>query len=603
MHSIRWTGQHGANHTTVGHAEWHMPPEAPRPKLFVHDWRMMMKRLFVLLPVLLLAPTGLIAGPGDQNQGDSRMDALLERFDEHTPGVVIGVVENGELVYSRAAGAASLRFGVPFTPETATNIGSTAKQFTGLAVAMLHEQGKLSLDDDIRDYFPDLPDFGEAVTLRHLATHTSGYREFINALALAGRNIQKSDWVEPEEVLGLVRRQPELQNIPGAEWNYNNTGYGLLARVIEQVTGQAFAEWMEAEIFMPLGMSSTRVRRAPDRIILGASTGHAKDGDHWVEARDVGGAAGAGGVYTTVDDMGRWMAELGRFQLGGAAAKTLMTTPYVLSNGEATNYGLGLMIDEWRGVQRWHHGGGDIGHLSAFHYFPGLDAGFMIFANHHEIDSEFIHAVADAFFGQHLEPRDASTSGPVDAELLVADGGFSDDLFDRYAGRYELEVMPGFILRFFRDEDRYMTQATGQPAFEITPVAANSFTIDVVQARIEFHVEEDGSVESLTLFQNGEHRAARVEVASEATPDLQAYVGRYFSEELETVYEILIEDGSLHLSHRRFGPLNLHHAGADRFSGGFPVSHVEFQRNEQGDVTGLKAGNVRARDVEFGRLD
>lgn len=553
--------------------------------------------------ILFLAASFSTLGMAE-TEASSQIDALLAKFDDNTPGLVIGHVENGELVFSRAAGMADLRFGIHFEVDTPTNVGSTAKQFTGFALALLHEQGKLSLDDDIRDYFPNLPDFGETVRLRHLVTHTSGYREFLNALALSGRDLVRSDWINADEAISLVERQPVLQNSPGAEWNYNNTGYVLLARVIEQVTDTPFVDWMAQEVFNPLGMESTRVRPAPDRLVPGASTGYRKEGDDYVEARDVGGAPGAGGVYTTLGDMALWMQHLGRFELGGQAVREHMVTAFELSDGESANYGMGLFIDEWRGLTRWQHGGGDMGHLSAFYYFPDLDAGYMVFANHHDFEPGFMSEVGEVFFADHLEAAGEDESdGTTEVQLVEADEPFVDELFDRYAGQYELVVMPGFILRFFREDDRYMIQATGQPAFEIKPVAASEFTIEVVQARIQFHVDEDGSVDELTLFQNGEHRAVRIEDESEAAVALDDFVGRYFSEELETFYEISVEDGSLELSHRRFGPLTLHHAGDDRFSGGFPVSQVEFIRDDEGNVTALDAGNVRARDIRFERLD
>ena len=286
-----------------------------------------MERALILASCLALLASSLAPGwaaADDKAAADERIDELFARFDETTPGVAVGVVKDGELVFARSAGMADLTFAVPFTVDTPTNIGSTAKQFTGFALALLHERGALSLDDDIRTYIPELPDFGETVTLRHLASHTSGYREFLNALALAGRLLDKGDWIDPDEAIELVVRQPALQNAPGAEWNYNNTGYLLLARVIEQVTDRPFAEWMKDEVFEPLGMHDSLLRPAPDVIVRGGSTGYVKTEDGWLEARDLGGALGAGSMYTTIGDMARWMRHLGRFELGGDAARALM---------------------------------------------------------------------------------------------------------------------------------------------------------------------------------------------------------------------------------------------------------------------------------------
>ena len=562
----------------------------------------MIVRLFAgfgLLVLVLAGPPPAVGAAADDPASDdlqARLAELLEPMTGERPGAVVGLVRGGELVAAHAVGEADLTFGVPFAVDTPTNIGSTAKQFTGYALARLHEQGRLSLDDDIRGYFPDLPEFDEVVTLRHLATHTSGYREFLNALALAGVRIEKGDWIDPDEALALIRRQPELQNRPGAEWNYNNTGYVLLARVIEQVTELPFADWMARDVFEPLGMDHTRVRPAPDVLVVGAARGYSSDEDQWREARDLGGAMGAGGVYTTVPDMARWMAELSGFAHAGPTVGELLTTPF-----EGTTYGLGLMIQDWRGQRRWQHGGGDLGHLSMFHYFPDLDAGVMVFANHHELPPDLLEDLAELFLADHLEPL-AQQPGS-DGDELAEDAPFEDALFDRYAGRYELESAPGFVLRFFRDGERYMTQATGQPAFEIAPVGARTFTLDVVGARMVFEVDEDGEVPALTLFQNGEHRAVRLADDGAALPDLADFAGRYFSAELETFYEITIGDPALLLRHRRFGPLTLNHKQGDAFEAEFPLTSVDFERDASGRVTGLKAGNQRTRNVWFERVD
>lgn len=548
--------------------------------------------LHLLGLIALVLPTWASSEPIELQRS---LVELLAPMDGERPGTVVGLVRDGELVAAHAVGLADLSFNVPFAQDTPTNIGSTGKQFTGYALALLHERGQLSLDDDIRDYFPELPDFGETVTLHHLATHTSGYREFLNALGLAGVRIEKGDWIEPEEAIALIARQPELQNSPGAEWNYNNTGFVLLAKVIEEVTKTPFTDWLAQEVFQILNMNSTRVRPDPTFVITGAARGYSKDGEDWREARDLGGAAGAGAVYTTLADMARWMVELGGFAHGGSTVGQMLTEPF-----EGTTYGLGLIIEDWRGQRRWQHGGGDLGHLSAFYYYPDLGAGVMVFANHHELPPGLVTELTELLIGDSLDPA------PERADTVPAeeDAPFEDAFFDAYEGRYELEIIPGFVLRFFRDGERYMTQATGQPAIEIRPVAADTFEIVGVDARVRFETGERGAVEALTLFQNGEHRAVRLpDEDSAPQPELAEFAGRYFSAELETFYLIELVDEGLVLRHRRFGPLALHHAENDSFRGGFPVYTVDFLRDDDGRVTGLKAGNMRTRDIHFVRVD
>ena len=574
-----------------------------------------MKRahLFRSLPLLgtvLLATLVVAAEPTRAQELDppgERVDRIMAELQgPDTPGAVVAVVKEGEIVFQRAYGMANLTHGIPFTLETRTNIGSTSKQFTAFAVALLAREGRLSLDDDVRKHLPELPDLGETVTLRHLLSHTSGYREFLNTLAMGGwRLLEDADHIDPREVVRVVQRQPALQNSPGAEWNYNNTGYALLPMVVEKVTGKPFGDWMEKHVFEPLGMTETMVREDPRHIVPRSAQGYlpTEDGG-FMEVPDIGASAGAGGIYTTVGDLARWMGNLGTGELGGEQILAEMTAPFVLTTGDTTNYGLGLILDRERGLRRIQHGGADAAHRSHFAYYPDLDAGLMVLSNNGGFPGTIPARVAEVFFGEHMEPRE---EGAEEEETFPPDvtpfdpASFDPASFDVFVGRYELEIQPGFILTFRREGDRLLTQATGQPTFEITPTSDSTFALSVVEASITFHRDEDGVVTGLTLHQNGHHAARRLPDES-ASLDLAPFVGRYYSPELETFYTVRVEGDALALHHRRLDPVILRHASGDTFTGTFPLVEVVFQRDAAGEISGLKAGNVRARDVLFERL-
>lgn len=532
--------------------------------------------------------------------------------DPDTPGGVVAVVRDGELIFAEAFGAASLRYGIPFEADTRTNIGSTSKQFTAFAIALLDERGELSLDDDVRKHIPELPDFGDTVTLRHLLTHTSGYREFLNTLIMSGRRLDLGDAIERRELIEVVQRQPALQNSPGAEWNYNNTGYGLLTVVVERVAGQDFPDWMEENVFRPLGMHDTFVRRDSSWIIPNSAQGYTltEDGGYR-EASDLGGAMGAGGIYTTVGDLAKWMDNLGSGKLGGKDVIAKMTTPYELTNGSSTGYGFGLFIDEQGGLKRIQHGGADTAHRSHFMYFPELDAGVIAQSNNAEFDGSIAGKTAEIFFEEEMNAaNDAETDAERASEEAVATeafdaAAFEPETFDAFAGRYEMEEMPGFVLEFTRDGGRYYLQATNQPRIEIFPIAPSSFELRVVEASVVFHENEQGEVKTLTLNQNGAHPANRLadEPWSPSEEELAAYTGRYFSAELGTFYDIVVEDGKLVLKHRRLEPLTLTPSKPDQFTGGFPVATGEFERDESGKVVALLASNGRTRDVRFEKTE
>ncbi|MEM7204378.1 MAG: serine hydrolase [Planctomycetota bacterium] len=539
-----------------------------------------------------------------------RVDQLMSAYDRpEVPGGVVAVVQGGELTFARAYGAANLTHGIPFAVDTRTNIGSTSKQFTAMAILLLAQRGKLTLDDDVRKHIPELPDFGETVTLRHLLSHSSGYREFINTLALAGRRIGDGDYVGREEIIAIVQRQPELQNEPGAEFNYNNTGFALLAMIVERISGDSFVDWMATNVFAPLDMNDTCVRATPAQIVSNSAMGYvsaAEGGYH--NGVDIGGSTGAGGIYTTVSDLAKWVRNYKTGEVGGAEAIAQMMTKSKLNDGSETSYGLGLFLDEFGGQRRVHHGGADTAHRSMVMYFPELDVGIITQSNNAGFNGSIADSVARVFLGEHLEseedPKEENPEPADTAEASFDPTNFDAASFEAMAGRYEMEEMAGFVLTFTSEGDRFFVQATGQSKVEMTPSSATSFAMQSVDASVTFHRSDDGAFEALTLHQNGDHRANRIEEApwAPAAEQLARYVGRYRSAELETVYELTIVDGKLTLQHRRLDPITLTPVEEHEFTGGFPVADVVFHTDEEGAVTALEASNRRTRGVRFSRL-
>jgi CubicO group peptidase (beta-lactamase class C family) len=524
-----------------------------------------------------------------------KVDQLMATFSDSAPGVIAAVVRDGKIIYQGDWGLANLAHRIPFTVDTRTNIGSTSKQFTTFAILMLANQKKLSLDDDVRKHVPELPDLGKTVTIRHLMTHTSGYREFLNALALTGRRIDFGDYIDRSEVIDMLKRQPTLQNDPGAEFNYNNSGFSLLSTIVERVGGKPFPEWMQENVFKPLGMTNTVIRATPGQVIPNSAQGYVPVAGGYREAQDIGGSMGAGGIYTTLADLARWMRNFRTGTVGPPGFFKEMTTRNILTKGDTSSYGLGLFVDRWRGLQRVHHGGSDIAHRSAFFYFPELDAGVIVQSNSANVSpDQYAARIAEFFFADRLA---AAPAAPVAA--AGGSAAFDSAKFAAYAGQYELAEMKGFIVTFRTRAGRYYTQATGQPEIEMRPTSDSTFKLVGVEAAVTFHREPDGTVQRLTLNQNGAHPATRVGEAAPAKPELAQFAGRYFSSELEAFFDVVLEGETLMLKSRRTEPVKLEHQSGDAFRGGFPVASITFERDAAGKVTGFRAGNSRTRDVIF----
>jgi CubicO group peptidase (beta-lactamase class C family) len=527
---------------------------------------------------------------------EGKVNQAAAQLHKDTPGAVVGVIRGGKLAFVKGYGAADLTYGMPFTPETPTNIGSSSKQFTGFAVALLASRGKLSLNDDVRKHVPELKDFGKTITVRHLLTHTTGYREFINTLLIEGRQVLEGDYIAPDEVIRVINRQPTLQNEPGAEFNYNNSAFSLATIVVERVTGRPFAEWMRDEVFLPLGMTKTWVRANPGQIIPGRSNGYIPGDGGFREVRDLYGSAGAGGIYTTPGDVAKWMRNLKTGELGGPAVIKELTTSFVLNNGKPSNYGYGVFLDSTRGLRRWQHGGNDVAHSSTFVYYPDLDAGYVVFSNYQGVPGGIAGVVADAFFGQHMtSPQRPTTTAASGVDVPAA-------ALRRYAGKYEMTTLGGVLMAVELQGSQLRLQLPGQPALPLRPTSMTAFEVVGAPAQITFNTAAGGAVEGITFQQDGAQHPGKRVVEKAAVVDLTDYTGRYFSEELETFYDLSVEGGQLVIRHRRFGPAVLTHTSGDTFSGTLPVSLVVFRRDAQRNVTGFDAGNGRARDIVFKKV-
>lgn len=529
---------------------------------------------------------------------EDRVDQLMAAFSgDDTPGVVVGVVDRGEVVFQRAYGMANLEHGVPFRVDTPTNIGSVTKQFTAMAILLLQNDGLLSLDDDVREHIPELPDFGTPVTLRNLLNHTGGFREIYNFLPMAGRGME--DAIDRDEAIRIVQRQPELQAAPNTEWNYNNTGYILLATVVERVSGKGYDEFLKTRVFEPLGMTRTLVKTDQGQIIPGVSQGYvrAEDGGYR-SARDLAASYGAGGIYTTLPDMVRWMLNYRDATVGGAEAIRAITTRAVLEGGDTTGYGLGLAVGEVGGRTLWTHTGGDTAHRTYFGYFPELDSGVFMSSNNGSFGLGPAQPIARAFFGDRMEPEEAEDA----EEEPSPEGVMPEERREAVTGTWMPEGGPGLPVTITLEGGDLYAQFEGQPRFALRPLSDSSAAYVGVDATVTFHFQPDGTVDEATHLTRGVGTPMRRLEDEGPTPEeLRARAGRYFSRELDLYVDVRVEDDRLVL-HRPHGePLPLRHGEGDLFTGPFPYASVEFRRAGNGAVTGFTAGNGRTKGVLFER--
>ena len=372
----------------------------------------------------------------------AEVDALFAAWDRpESPGCAVAVVRGGEILLARGYGSANLEYDVPITPATIFHVASVSKQFTAFGIAMLAEQGKLSLNDDIRQYLPEVPDFGPTITIEQLIHHTSGLRDQWDLLMLAGWRMD--DVITKQQILKMVERQRELNFPPGTRHLYCNTGYTLLAVIIERVGKKPFPEWMKEHVFEPLGMASTFFYDDHERVVKGRAYSYKLvAGMDYKKAVLNYANAGATSLFTTVLDLTRWMSHLTKPRIGGASVRDQMLECGVLKDGQTLDYAFGLQVDSHRGLRRIGHSGGDAGYRSYLGVFPDQDLGVVVLSNLASFDPYGkAMQVAELFLADDLEEAERERRAP--APNRPAPFHLDPGLLDGYAGRYhspELET-------------------------------------------------------------------------------------------------------------------------------------------------------------------
>ena len=299
-----------------------------------------------------------------------RVDSVFARYDRtSSPGCALGIYRDGRIVYTRGYGMANLEHAIAITPRTVFDIGSTSKQFTATAIALLAQDGKLSLDDDVRKHIPELPQYQKPITIRHLLNHTSGLRDYLTLMGLRGVNFDGV--TTAKDALDLIVRQKALNFEPGTEYLYSNSGYFLLSIIVKRASGQDLAAFARERIFAPLGMSSSHYHDDHTHIVPGRATGYGPSPGGGFEISMSGfEQTGDGAVMTTVEDLLAWDNNFAAPRVGGDRLLSDLHTQGVLTSGRTLDYALGLMIDSHRGLRRVRHGGAWAGYRADLVRFP-----------------------------------------------------------------------------------------------------------------------------------------------------------------------------------------------------------------------------------------
>lgn len=374
----------------------------------------------MFLAVLVMLSRATVA-ESQASELSSKVDAVFAALDKKdSPECALAVVRQGKITYERGDGMANLDYNLPITPKPSFYIASTSKQFTAFSVAPFAEQGKLSLDDAIKRYFPELPAAVYAsVTVRQLMYHTSGVQDYFTLLDIAGKS--GDDRFTQEDFLDLLGRQRQLNFPPGDQFLYSNSGYVLLAILVERVSGESFREFATQNIFQPLGMEHTFFRDDATVIVPNRATGYSFENGAYKFHAATFALPGSGGLLTTVDDLFPWDQNFYHNKLGKRTYSLLTTiqSPGQLNRGKTLTYAFGLEMSEYRGLKMVEHAGASFGYRAQMIRLPAQDFSVICLCNSDAIQvsrDRFVRQVADVYLASDFKQAPATGARAASAQ-------------------------------------------------------------------------------------------------------------------------------------------------------------------------------------------
>jgi CubicO group peptidase (beta-lactamase class C family) len=568
------------------------------------------KTLFATLFVIVSQLTGTLSAAGPGPGEISEIDAIFGDFDTpETPGCSLGVIRNDEFIYRRAYGMANLEYDIPLTSRSVFRIGSTSKQFTAMAIALLAESGQISMDDPLSKYFPEFPAWASQISIRHLVHHISGIRDYLDLAYLAGKT-EDSDYFSDDWAIALLARQREGNFPPGSRFLYSNSGYLLLAHLVRRSTGQSLGEFSEKNIFSPLGMKNTHFHDDHTHIVRQRASGYAPTDGGFSISMTTLDIVGDGSIYTNVDDLLLWDRNFYHNRLGKGGPELIerVTTAGTLSSGEKADYGAGpsfasgehyahgLILENYRGLPMISHGGAFVGYRAEMIRFPEQRFSVAVLCNRSDgAPTSKARQVADYYLADLLQARPEKEM--VDQVLIL-----NADQLQVYAGDF-WEATEFFAAETQVDGGKLWAVHSAERRNELAPIGPHRFRMlglpeDIV---VEFKMNDSG-IQEMTRIIDGYPSGTFTPFARrEISPgELEEYAGNYYSPELDVRYMLEMDDGRLMFRMKDRGARELTAMFGETFEspdwGAF-----EFKREADRDISGFLLSSGRVRNVLFQR--
>ena len=406
---------------------------------------MIIKRAFFYLTLILIGCEG--------NHEKNAVDKLFSEWNKSdSPGGSFAVIKNGDVLYKGGFGYGNLDYDYPNASNSVFYLASVSKQFTAMAMALLEEQGKISLDDDIRKYFPEIPDYGSKIIIRNLIHHNSGLRDYLNLWSLKGRSY--ADSMDEQEIINLIARQKELNFNPGDEYMYSNSGYFLMAVLVKRVTGMSIRDYTNQYFFQPLEMNNTHFHDNRDMIVKNRADSYVVNDSILERVQNSFDLVGSGGLLSNIDDLILWDKNYYNNKIG--SGKNLMETirtKGILNNGDTLDYAFGLVHSEYKGLKTIGHSGGMFGYRTHMLRFPDQRFSVIILSNLFSMKpGNLAKKISDIYLADILADPDFETNEEEvsTSELDETDFRMDNEQLSKFSGTFfspELETSYHFNMK------------------------------------------------------------------------------------------------------------------------------------------------------------
>jgi CubicO group peptidase (beta-lactamase class C family) len=530
-----------------------------------------------------------------------KIDGFFKKWDNnYSPGCAIGIVRNDSLIYAKGYGLANLEYGIPINPETIFHVASVSKQFTGYAIVLLSNSGRLELDDDIHKYLAWFPDLKEKITIRNLLNHTSGIRDQWQLLAISGTRLD--DVITQDHIIKILSKQKALNFKPGEKYSYSNSNFTLCAEIVKSITGQSLRKFTDSAIFKPLGMNNTHFHDDYTEIVKNRSYSYRRlDSMHYANSILSYSNAGATSLFTNINDMSKWIMNFYNHKVGGQKDIDLLTHKGKLNNGQELSYGLGIGVNSYKGWKEFSHSGGDAGYRTYLTVLSDLKMGFIVFSNLGDTGPwDKAYDIADLFVKDTLKGKVGVDVKKRDSSMSIVKDTLS---IKKYMGDYISDE--GVQFSFSLEHQKIYWKPFGQSYLLMKAEKDTFFMFTDPEVKFVFSVTPEKST-IVNQYWPGNNRLLVKYVSDSKLTDnqLQGYTGLYFCSELDSRYRIILKDHQLVLTNEKYNDAKLTLSGPDHLL--CPLwwmNHLMIMRNNKNEITGFEVNSGRIMHLLFQKIE